>query len=161
MNEDDNDNSTKFSDLMHMVLQSIEECDVPEYPREMQRAVEHCDSLLGAVSVLTDSTHTTSDCDDVKRKEQIIQEWALSPQAQFDVQNDDSDRRYPPLPMQNSIHLDGVIGTSYNDRWRQIRVVTLYLITITILFADMNLLAPNLSIIAEGMFAILFFKYLE
>jgi len=33
--------------------------------------------------------------------------------------------------------------------WERRKVITLYLITITILFADMNLLAPNLSIVAE------------
>jgi hypothetical protein len=38
---------------------------------------------------------------------------------------------------------------SRQERWERRRIVALYLVTITILFADMNLLAPNLSIIAD------------
>jgi hypothetical protein len=38
---------------------------------------------------------------------------------------------------------------SRQERWERRKIVALYLATITILFADMNLLAPNLSIIAD------------
>lgn len=62
----------------------------------------------------------------------------------------------------SSTHLDDiVINTECNDndelvadtdedeRWRRRRIVSLYIITITILYADLNLVAPNLSIIAD------------
>ena len=35
------------------------------------------------------------------------------------------------------------------ELWKRIGIVSLYMITITILYADMNILAPNLSIIAD------------
>lgn len=72
----------------------------------------------------------------------------------------ESDRKlypYPRMPqIEVSTHFDDIISTRDHtlhetraERWRRIRIVTLYLVTITILFADMNLLAPNLSVIAD------------
>ncbi|KAL7548454.1 hypothetical protein ACHAWF_011741 [Thalassiosira exigua] len=57
----------------------------------------------------------------------------------------------------DSIEVCAVISTTvrddvcetYAEKWNRWKIVTLYLVTITILFADMNLLAPNLSIIAD------------
>lgn len=73
---------------------------------------------------------------------------------------DDPKRKEEPLDAQNApAHLHEVISTevceeyvpleSSADRRKRIGIVTLYLITVAILFADMNLLAPNLSIVAE------------
>ena len=56
--------------------------------------------------------------------------------------------------------LNDIDTTQINDRygkrctcsaelWKRIGIVSLYMITITILYADMNILAPNLSIIAD------------
>ena len=39
--------------------------------------------------------------------------------------------------------------TCSTELWKRIWIVSLYMITITILYADMNILAPNLSIIAD------------
>ncbi len=56
-------------------------------------------------------------------------------------------------------HVDDVISTSAggdtaedessSEKWKRRKIVTLYFITISILYADMSLLAPNLSIIAD------------
>ena len=56
-------------------------------------------------------------------------------------------------------HVDDVISTaagggtveeeSSSEKWKRRKIVTLYFITISILHADMSLLAPNLSIIAD------------
>ena len=42
-----------------------------------------------------------------------------------------------------------VADTDEDERWRRRRIVSLYILTITILYADLNLVAPNLSIIAD------------
>ena len=56
------------------------------------------------------------------------------------------------LNNENATHTNNRSGwrcTCSTELWKRIWIVSLYMITITILYADMNILAPNLSIIAD------------
>ena len=58
----------------------------------------------------------------------------------------------PPPPDDIIIHAASATDAeseSRTERWKRRKIVALYLLTVTILFADLNLLAPNLSIIAD------------
>ncbi|EED94687.1 hypothetical protein THAPSDRAFT_261312 [Thalassiosira pseudonana CCMP1335] len=55
----------------------------------------------------------------------------------------------PPVAISTATNKPSERGESSAQKWRRRRVVLLYLITITILFSDMNLMAPNLSTIAD------------
>lgn len=51
----------------------------------------------------------------------------------------------PPVAISTTTNKPSERGESSAQKWRRRRVILLYLITITILFSDMNLMAPNLS----------------
>ena len=121
---------------MNKILQSLEECDVPEEASlgEIQIPEDHS-------ACFTDSTHDGST-------------------AAASHENVSPNRIFQQASINISTHLDEIISTnppaadditteSPEEKWRRRKIVALYLITITILFADMNLLAPNLTTIAD------------
>jgi len=154
MNKGDEDNSTAVaSGLVDITtLNSIGDCNVPQ-----PQTSHYVRQRASGTTMSEESTHTIEGCDGPK-----------SPPDR-DTPTHDSittipdEKLYPDINDEASLNTSAhfsveVISTpvTENDEaesqaqtWRRRRTVTLYLITITILFADMNLLAPNLSVIAD------------
>ena len=120
--------------MVHMIMQSIEEYDVPaESPHEIEIAVDHGWSPGEA----TDSTHDGSTATPDEKDSPNKRELSSTKKSTYsDV-------------IRGTISIPDDVTEPPAEIWRRCNIVTLYLITVTILFADMNLLAPNLSTIAD------------
>ena len=123
--------------MTNMILQSLEESDVPEEA-----------SLDGEIQIpddrsacSTDSTHDGS----TAASHENVSPNRIFQQASINIISTHVDE----IISTSTPAEDDIITESPEEKWRRRKIVALYLITITILFADMNLLAPNLSTIAE------------
>lgn len=123
--------------MMNEILQSLEESDVPAE-----------EASLGEIQIpddrsacFTDSTHdgsTAAASNENVSPNRILQQASIN---HISTHVDEI--------ISTSTPADDIIAESPEEKWRRRKIVALYLITITILFADMNLLAPNLSTIAD------------
>ena len=109
----------------------------------------NCGESVTETGAITDSYHTHNTADAITTISHQERERALLSMENGAPPNDIVIQQTAQTNYTTTTDTAGAIIESRREQWERRKIVTLYLVTITVLFADMNLLAPNLSIIAD------------